>query len=265
MLTQDDVKTLTGYFEASEHEFLQGNAYIKEWAVCDRIEQVDPAWSFEVLDIITRVTSVTVKARMTIKGVSRENTGTNTITYVGEGPKDKRTLKLDLNGNPIEANEAEKSATTDALKRCARLFGVGRYLLNLPDGVKDERTMTAWINQQTGKVTPINTPLANSKSRRVETANNGKVERGLLATKIEYKVNGNNKFLVFPDAKNAPVLYTRQPLRDLGETWSEFADKLQPGKVDLPAFLLLTTEAKAHTETGEIYHVVTDIELAEAN
>jgi hypothetical protein len=47
-----------------------------------------------------------------------------------------------------EANQAAKSAATDALKRAARLFGVGRYLLDLPNSVKDEKSLGTWLRQQ---------------------------------------------------------------------------------------------------------------------
>jgi len=75
--------------------------YLQHTDVQDRLEQVDPSWSTEVLTEERQGDSVYVRLRMTVKGVSREN--------VGEG------------GDP-------KAAYSDALKRCAMLFGVGRYL-----------------------------------------------------------------------------------------------------------------------------------------
>jgi hypothetical protein len=75
--------------------------YLQHTDVQDRLEEVDPAWTCEALVEDRLGDTVYVRSRMTIKGVSREN--------VGEG------------GDP-------KSAYSDALKRCAMLFGVGRYL-----------------------------------------------------------------------------------------------------------------------------------------
>jgi hypothetical protein len=75
--------------------------YLQHTDVQDRLEEVDPAWTCEVLSEARVGDTVYVRSRMTVKGVSREN--------VGEG------------GDP-------KSAYSDALKRCAMLFGVGRYL-----------------------------------------------------------------------------------------------------------------------------------------
>lgn len=75
--------------------------YLQHTDVQDRLEEVDPAWSFEILGEERYGDTYYAKGRITVKGVSREN--------VGEG------------GDP-------KAAYSDALKRCAMLFGIGRYL-----------------------------------------------------------------------------------------------------------------------------------------
>jgi hypothetical protein len=76
-------------------------AYLQHTDVYARIEKVDPAWTAEVTAEEWKGEYCFVRVRMTIKGVSRENSG--------EG-------------------ETPKSATSDAFKRAAMLFGVGRYL-----------------------------------------------------------------------------------------------------------------------------------------
>jgi hypothetical protein len=75
--------------------------YLQHTDVQDRLEQVDPAWSSEVILENQIGNAYYVRLRLTVKHVSREN--------VGEG------------GDP-------KAAYSDALKRSAMLFGVGRYL-----------------------------------------------------------------------------------------------------------------------------------------
>lgn len=75
--------------------------YLQHTDVYARLEQVDPAWSVIVTDEKQMGEWFVVRVRMTIKGVSRENTG--------EG-------------------DTPKSAVSDAFKRAAMLFGVGRYL-----------------------------------------------------------------------------------------------------------------------------------------
>jgi hypothetical protein len=111
-LIADDLKILRGPFP-KESTMVKVQSYSKDKTkamlvlylshtdVYERIEQVDPAWSCEVTKEAAGKEGVSVRMKMTIKGVSREN--------VGQG-------------------EDEKSAYSDALKRAAMLFGVGRYL-----------------------------------------------------------------------------------------------------------------------------------------
>ena len=202
-LTIDDLAILKQPFTVDEHEFhpYTKNVYIREWAVCDRIEMVDPAWAFERLSLDTRQsdgekdkTIVVATFRMTIKGVSRD----------GIGMADVNTTK----DNSDEANEAEKSAATDALKRCARLFGVGRYLLTVPKAVRDERSLEQWLNG--GKSTPPPTQNA-KKNTGIATASFVKV----LTTK-----SGDPYYVAEGDVYS----FTRQPYRDAGlivDHWTE--------------------------------------------
>lgn len=79
--------------------------YLQHTDVQDRLEMVDPAWTSEVINEERVGDTVYVRIRMMVKGVSREN--------VGEG------------NDP-------KAAYSDALKRAAMLFGIGRYLYDSP-------------------------------------------------------------------------------------------------------------------------------------
>ena len=79
--------------------------YLQHTDVQDRLEEVDPTWSIEAVGEERTGDAVYVRARLTLKGVTREN--------VGEG------------ADP-------KAAYSDALKRAAMLFGVGRYLYDAP-------------------------------------------------------------------------------------------------------------------------------------
>jgi len=133
MLDRADVKCLTDYFKPEDHEFLQGRAYIKEAAITTRIEEVDPSWSFAILSTEQRGDKIVVTASLSIKDVHRDNIGMAEIRTAKDGDR--------------ETNEPEKAAATDALKRCARLFGIGRYLLTLPPSVRDEITLGKWMDQ----------------------------------------------------------------------------------------------------------------------
>ena len=126
MLTTEDLTTLKRPFARADHEFIRGFVYITEEAITNRLEEVDPAWMFIVLDVTTSGDNAVVRARLGVKDVYRDGVGMQKVNE--------------------KAGEAEKGAATDALKRCARLFGVGRYLLGAPaegplfdDWLKEQR------------------------------------------------------------------------------------------------------------------------------
>ncbi|GGR45657.1 hypothetical protein GCM10008959_03600 [Deinococcus seoulensis] len=85
-------------------------AHIDARAVQDRLDAICPAdWTFRV-EVIPGTSVPTVKGRLTVLGVARED--------LGQAPDgDLSTLK---------------AAASDALKRCAVHFGIGRYLYDLP-------------------------------------------------------------------------------------------------------------------------------------
>lgn len=149
-LTKEDLTILKAPFKATEHEFLRGFVYITEFAIVTRIEDVDPAWQFEITALDSRPTTggkdqvqITCTAALTINGVTRYGVG-QAKAYETKPYTDKGTGETKLTE---EANEAEKSAATDALKRAARLFGIGRYLLVLPDDIKNEGQLATWIKR----------------------------------------------------------------------------------------------------------------------
>jgi hypothetical protein len=171
-LTPENLQALKAPFAAHEHEFLRGFTYLNEEAITERIDSIDPSWQFYIRSIVVRpnageggkdIATVTVHGALTICGVTRESTGMAVVQRTDE----KNEEKWD-NGKKVqtgkkytgEANEAEKSATTDALKRSARLFGIGRYLLNLSDDVKDEGSLARWLktNQQQPQTPPAELP-----------------------------------------------------------------------------------------------------------
>lgn len=146
-LTSEHLATLQRPFALNDHEFLKDLVYITEGAITTRIEEVDPAWELTGLGITHRNTfgsdvQVTVIVRLTICGVSREGVGSAKVIGKTTAWNDAAKKKMPLpEEEHQEVNEAEKSAATDALKRAARLFGIGRYLLALPDEVKTPETL----------------------------------------------------------------------------------------------------------------------------
>jgi len=117
-------------FALAEHEFnYDGFAYVSEAPICARMEEIDPAWrmtepQFEISDDPEHERRrVICKLAVTILGVTRWG--------VGEHP-----LYTKTKSGALISNEAHKASATDALRRAARLFGIGRYLLSAPKGQK---------------------------------------------------------------------------------------------------------------------------------
>lgn len=176
-LTIDEVKQLSKPFPMDAHEWRKGRnnrdyVYITESAVVARLNEVDPSWSLVVTDRAEREYSTTRKntttgemytlsahelaitVSLTIKGVARYGIGMAEIAP--------------------DAAEADKSAVTDALKRAARLFGVGAYLLNDPPA---KAQFPAWLATLAngGVHTPSNASAAPAPSG---AAGNGNAAHG---------------------------------------------------------------------------------------
>lgn len=135
-LTPEDAKLLNSAFPRAAHEFVNGFVYIAEQAVTERIDAVDPSWRFELLRIEHVYDQCIVHARLTIKDVSREGVGMQKVVE--------------------KAGEPAKGAATDALKRAARLFGVGRYLLDNPP--KEGAAFDKWLSEQQKALNVQTTP-----------------------------------------------------------------------------------------------------------
>lgn len=127
-LTKEDIKNLSAPFDeatlgvkvqslSKQKDKAMLVAYLQHTDVYVRLEQVDPAWSSTVVHEERTSDMVYVRVRLTVNGVSRENVGD------GEDPK---------------------MATSDAIKRAAMLFGVGRYLY-------DAETVWVPYNEQTDR------------------------------------------------------------------------------------------------------------------
>lgn len=137
-MTPLDLQKLAYPFRRPEHEFLQSMVYIRELAITNRLDQVDPYWSFKVNETIVDGDARVVIATLTVKGIARTNAGGGPLQVE---KKDGTSLgKYNIADNTVNAN---KAAVTDALKRCARLHGIGRYLLGAP---KEGAGFDLWLN-----------------------------------------------------------------------------------------------------------------------
>lgn len=136
-MTPLDLQKLAYPFRRPEHEFLQGMVYIRELAITNRLDQVDPYWSFKVNEVIVDGDARIAIATLTVKGITRTNSGGGPVQVESKAGAMDRYRVAD---NTVNAN---KSAVTDALKRCARLHGIGRYLLGAP---KEGTAFDKWLN-----------------------------------------------------------------------------------------------------------------------
>lgn len=176
-LSKEQIRQLAAPFSLPEHEFREGGhgeylVYITELPLITRLNDVDPAWELSIKETIIleqpdAPAVVNVFGELTICGVSRANVGTyaaklQTTEY---DPVKKQRVRLDPpRVLPLDDN-ATKAAATDLLKRCARSFGCGGYLLAAPrlkaDSEDAAKTMFArWYKQAF--------PVAD-QSRRIQT------------------------------------------------------------------------------------------------
>jgi hypothetical protein len=114
-LTKEDVKSLCAKFDEKtlgvkvqsfnrEKTRAMLVCYVQHTDVAARLDSVDPAWGCKITDEKVTGDLVVVRMQISLKGIVREG--------VGEGGD-------------------SKSAASDALKRAAMLFGIGRYLYDV--------------------------------------------------------------------------------------------------------------------------------------
>jgi hypothetical protein len=133
MLTNENLKALAAPFPLGDHELRwDGNVYLTELPLLERLTDVDPNWEFRITSTIvtdynlTRPDCVTVNAELTICGITRAGTGS---AVADVATKDKQGKQLTTPIIRALNNKELKGASTDAMKRCARQFGVGAYIL----------------------------------------------------------------------------------------------------------------------------------------
>lgn len=202
MLTIQDLQTLQKPFQPRDHEFLKGMPYIREDSITSRIEDVDPAWSMDYVETIIRNDKITVVVQLTVKGVSRVGVGTQSAAY----------RKGAEHTPDNETNEPEKSAVTDALKRAARLFGIGRYLLSVPKHVSDENSIKQWL------ITNY-LPTTQQAPRRESAPPPADNDEAPESSKPEH--------WVFENGKGATAVST---IKSLGLSWDNIKDQIEPGR-----------------------------------
>lgn len=205
-LDNNDLTRLLAYFKASDHEFFNNYAYIREGAIATRLEEIDPEWQLEVIDIEQRDKQVFAHVRLMVKGVVRDGVGMQKITYNKAGDS--------------EVGEPEKSAVTDAFKRAARLFGIGRYLLDCPSRINDEAKMQKWLDNPTTE--DARKALGTSNGQRVDTGNESQATgEGIPAhlvklVAIKPASKGGNQYVFHTKSGNTINAFASEPFVQAG-------------------------------------------------
>jgi hypothetical protein len=102
--------------------------YIDANDVRRRLNAVDPNWGFHVFDSHWRHGIVEVRAELTVGGAMRSDYGAAEVNKPRSFDGDPQSVDL----------HAVKSASSDALKRCATMFGIGDYLREMPFSYTDK-------------------------------------------------------------------------------------------------------------------------------
>ena len=240
-LTAEHMTILQAPFPVEEIEFLRGKAYVTEMAVTTRIEVVDPAWTFEVTQTYHRDNRAVAVGRLTILSATRGNIGMGEDAFPS---KDSVQKGSDPNR---EVNDPEKSAATDCLKRCARLFGIGRYLLTLPKNVTDENSYRKWLTGQNGSKTKTKKVVANTAHSEYEVQSSSQqpvstepVEDMIISHVLKTAKSGKNYHSFKTASGRLASVWSRQLFIDAGwidENDWQILDRLQDG-LDIPVMLV---------------------------
>ena len=120
------LEVLTRPFDPAQIKQREGRGgkmldYLETHAVITRLnEAFSGAWSFEAVEYKTMEGEIIVKGRLAAQGITKEQFGSNEI-HRHKGQDNQK-------GTPVSVGDDLKAAASDALKKCATLFGVGLEL-----------------------------------------------------------------------------------------------------------------------------------------
>ncbi|OGG46683.1 MAG: hypothetical protein A3F84_25110 [Candidatus Handelsmanbacteria bacterium RIFCSPLOWO2_12_FULL_64_10] len=129
-MEQATLETLTRPFAPEQIRQREGRGgklldYLETHAVITRLnEAFNGAWSFEVLDFKTMEGEIVVHGKLTAGGQVKAQFGSADI-HRHKGQDGEK-------GAPLSIGDDLKAAASDALKKCATLFGVGLHLYDKP-------------------------------------------------------------------------------------------------------------------------------------
>ena len=117
-------------FALEDHYLKQGMVYIREYAITGRLSEVDPGWTNRIVSqgLNHDGTQYVIYMELTVCGITRVNAGMDSLK--------------------TGSKETEKATVTDALKRAARLFGVGAYI-QTAGKMESENQLASWVRSLT--------------------------------------------------------------------------------------------------------------------
>ncbi len=133
-MEQTTLDTLTRPFTPEQIRQREGRGgklldYVEAHSVITRLnEAFNGAWSFEAVEYKTLEGEIVVKGRLTAQGITKEQFGSSEV-HRHKGQDGEK-------GAPVSIGDDLKAAASDALKKCATLFGVGLHLYEKPQAAQ---------------------------------------------------------------------------------------------------------------------------------
>jgi len=127
----------------------------------------DYNWSFEIEEEKIESGFVIVRGKLTAEGISKAQYGTSQVTLAKD------------TGEVVSIGDDHKAAGSDALKKCASLFGIGLHLYNGSNGSNTGKNNGSKGNGKTGGKTNgkgMNKPSGNKGNGNVTKAQLSKIK-----------------------------------------------------------------------------------------
>jgi hypothetical protein len=237
-LTPDILAELKAPFKIEDHELRQGSGkmlvYLTEEPLSDRLTEIDINWQFRIISTIvtdynlTRPDSITVSAELTLCGITRGGVGAK-VAKVTKKDRDGKFLAVPII-QPLDEKEL-KGAATDALKRCARQFGVGAYLLRTGEAnIRNENDFRRWYKREFGGETspppsPAPRPVAAERAQPARESTPAAIDDALWTR------NENGEVVKFVKWAEKTWAETGVPTKSISNTYNRIAQLLKLGNV----------------------------------
>lgn len=159
MITEQQQLILEMPFNVDEHDFVNGNVFLKKSAIRRRLSMVDSGWESTSRQLVTASDDLVVyQGGLTVCGVTRYAIGTGIILRTKTVGPDKKKVPLEDFELARSIAKAHKAADSDIMARAAVPFGIGAYLKSMPKGINDTNTLAKWLAVLNKPVVPAPAP-----------------------------------------------------------------------------------------------------------